>query len=233
LTNDNPEQHFDSLERLMGNLGTIQPPPAPAFELEAVALSAPISGIEISASVNFVAKAWMLGVQDAAGLGHLALLCQNLSRGYLWDKVRVEGGAYGSFASYGATSPAFSCASYRDPNLMRTLEVYEQGLRSCVEQLDQATVDQAIIGTIGGIDKPRSPHGKGFSETGALLLGKTPQFRQTAREAVLDATAADIRAKAQEILDSGRTAVTVVGSAGAMDEAAEGGVTLSREKLLG
>jgi hypothetical protein len=50
---------------------------------------------------------------------------------------------------------------------------------------------------------------------------------------VLDATAADIRAKAQEILDSGRTAVTVVGSAGAMDEAAEGGVTLSREKLLG
>lgn len=233
LTNDNPEQHFDSLERLMGNLATIQPPPAQPFALEPLPELPLLTGIEVSSSVNFVAKAWMLGAQEAPGLGHLALLCQNLSRGHLWDKVRVEGGAYGSFASYGSTSPAFSCASYRDPNLMRTLEVYEQGLRSIVEQLDQATVDQNIIGTIGGIDKPRSPHGKGFSETGALLLGKTPQFRQTAREAVLDATVADIRAKAQEILDSMATAVTVVGSAGAMDEAVAAGLALSREKLLG
>jgi presequence protease len=164
-------------------------------------------------------------------MGTLGLLCTNLSRGYLWDAVRVEGGAYGAFASASVTYPVFSCASYRDPNLVPTLERFAAGLKQAATALEQAAVDDSIVATIGQIDKPKAPHAKGFGETCALLLGRTREFRQTMRDAVLGATPASVMAKAAEILRARESAITVLGSADALDKAAVSGLKLIREKL--
>ncbi len=63
------------------------------------------TGIEISSSVNFVARAWALGSLSPQQAGVYLLLSRNLSTGYLWDKVRVEGGAYGGMASVSGGIP--------------------------------------------------------------------------------------------------------------------------------
>ena len=51
--------------------------------------------------------------------------CRYLRTGYLWDNVRVIGGAYGGFCNFNPTTGLFSFLSYRDPNLGKTLDIYD------------------------------------------------------------------------------------------------------------
>jgi Zn-dependent M16 (insulinase) family peptidase len=230
MTADDPALFRQDLTSLLGVLPKKTAPAALPFALP----SGPrATGIEISSSVNFVSRAWRLGSQSAEDLGTLNLISANLSRGFLWDKVRVEGGAYGAFASIGSTYPVYTCASYRDPNLKRTLAAFEAGLRYAEQDIDAAGVDESIIATIGQMDKPKGPHGYGFAETCALLLGRTPELRQQSRDAVLGATSAAVRKKAREILDAADTALTVLGSAESLAVAQKEGVMMEREPLLG
>jgi len=193
---------------------------------------ASICGIEVNTSVNFLAKTWRLEGMDARDLGHFFLLSKNLSTGFLWDKVRVEGGAYGGMASTSSAHPVFSCASYRDPNLLSTLKNFDKGLEEVAGGIDKARVDQSIIGAIGLIDKPKSPMGKGFGETLALLSGRTPAFRQGIREAILSAGPEDLRERARELLGACESVITVIGSPSAFDAARKEGSFIKREPLL-
>ena len=43
---------------------------------------------------------------------------------YLWQNIRVKGGAYGCMSSFNRIGEGFF-VSYRDPNLERTMEIYE------------------------------------------------------------------------------------------------------------
>ena len=114
-------------------------------------------GIEISSLVNFVAKTFLCGDFAPKDIGHLFLLSKNLSADYLWNKVRVEGGAYGGMAMASSAHPVFTCASYRDPNLASTLGHFEAGLTAVAAGLDAGAVDQSIIATIGRLDAPKTP----------------------------------------------------------------------------
>jgi len=229
LTADNPFAHKNSVESLVKEL------PA-SSQTSALQLNFtndhPAMGIEISSSVNFVSKAWLLPWQDEENTASLNLLSQNLSRGYLWDKIRVEGGAYGAFCSYGGTSPALSCASYRDPNITATLSAFEKSFAAVAKELDEATLNQNIIGTIGQIDKPRAPHSRAFGETCAHVLHKPPERRQKIRDAILQAKPEHIKAKAEEILDTKENAITILGSTTAFDTVAKEDLVITRQKLL-
>jgi Zn-dependent M16 (insulinase) family peptidase len=78
--------------------------------------------------------------------------------------VRVVGGAYGGFCSFDSHSGMFTYLSYRDPNLMDTLEAYDgtvDFLRSL--DLDSDALTKAIIGTMGDIDAYQLPDAKGYS----------------------------------------------------------------------
>jgi hypothetical protein len=230
MTADDPGRYQMSVEKLIGSL-TSRPdfhpgrPPAP------IVVPVP-SGIEIASSVNFVAQAWKLAPHDAQTAGLLYLLARNLYTGYLWDKVRVEGGAYGGRAFYSTAHPVFACASYRDPNLSRTLDHFKQGLAATARGLESGVVDQSIIGAIGKVDAPQTPHGKGFSETVALLAGSTVEFRQAIRDSILRATPDALARIAQRILEAQPSAITVIGSAAAFDAAQAEGLAFKREKLL-
>jgi presequence protease len=228
LTADDPSPLAQGLDRLIASLPTPDGGPASSDFSERLLTT----GIEISSSVNFVAKAWSLGTHSADSLGRFLLLSRNLSTGYLWDKVRVQGGAYGGMAMVSYGHPVFACASYRDPNLSSTLSHFEMGLADVAAGLDEAAVDQSIIGTIGRLDTPRSPHEKGFNETVSLLCGRTPQFRQKVREAVLSATPKNLAAAAQELIDNHHSSVTVLGSASSFDKAEKEEVFFAREALL-
>ena len=82
--------------------------------------------------------------------------------GYLWDNVRVVGGAYGGFASYSGLSGRMNFISYRDPNLAKTIQVYNGIADYLDEDFPEAEdITEAIIGTVGDLDSPQSPDQKG------------------------------------------------------------------------
>jgi Zn-dependent M16 (insulinase) family peptidase len=189
-------------------------------------------GIEINSAVNFVARAWKVPGLSAAEYGRLFLLSRNLSTGYLWDKIRVEGGAYGGMSGMSVSHPVFTCASYRDPNLEGTLEHFTKGLNEIVKLIPAEKTDQSIVGAIGRIDHPKTPHSAGFGETMDILTGNTFEYRQEFREALLIATPNDLKTAAERVLSSNESAVTVLGSSAAFDNAKSNGMVFEREKLL-
>lgn len=40
-------------------------------------------------------------------------------------RVRVSGGAYGGFCDFDSHNGMFTFSSYRDPNLLKTVDVYD------------------------------------------------------------------------------------------------------------
>ena len=69
------------------------------------------------------------------------------------DRVRVSGGAYGGFCDFDSHSGMFTYLSYRDPNLLGTVDVYDgtgDFLRGL--EMDKDAMSKAIIGCIGDID---------------------------------------------------------------------------------
>ncbi|KMQ49916.1 hypothetical protein CHISP_3203 [Chitinispirillum alkaliphilum] len=230
LTAQNPDQFFPVLEKFTEKL------PVRTYEkepvIEEIGREGELKGIEISSAVNFAARAWKIPGKEASDLGNLFLLSRNLSTGYLWDKVRVEGGAYGGMASMSVFHPVFACASYRDPNLKSTLEHFELGLEEVIEGIGQDKVDQSIVGAIGKIDSPRTPHGQGFAESMNILTGYSLEFRQKIRNSILEATTDSMRNAAQKVLTSDSWAVTVLGSSAAFDNASKQGAEFVRESLI-
>jgi hypothetical protein len=230
LTDDAPDRQKGSLERFLGALPERQEQRR-LPEFEPGEATGPI-GIEISSSVNYVSRCWRVDTPSPSELGQHVLLARNLSTGFLWDKIRVEGGAYGGMAFAGSSSPVFSCASYRDPNLVATLNNFVSGLELVAAGLAQDELDQSIIGTIGRIDSPRSPHAKGYGETMALMGGRTREYRRQLRESVLEATPEELARRAQRLLEEKRNAITVIGSADAFKKAEQQGTRVARQKLL-
>ena len=62
--------------------------------------------------------------------GHAAVLGHLLSTGYLWEKVRMEGGAYGAFSYPRNMDGLFLFGSYRDPHIARTLKAFREASSS-------------------------------------------------------------------------------------------------------
>nr|GEZ26378.1 presequence protease 1, chloroplastic/mitochondrial-like [Tanacetum cinerariifolium] len=80
---------------------------------------------------------------------------------WLWDNIRVSGGAFGGICDFDTRSGVLSFLSYRDPNLLKTLAVYN-GTSDFLRQLevDDKTLNKAIIGTIGDLDSYQLPDAK-------------------------------------------------------------------------
>ena len=230
VTADDPEDVRREIASFISGLPE-RPASLQTFSAKAAATSGAL-GIEISSAVNFTARAWRLDAFNPEEYGLLFLIARSLSTGYLWDKVRVEGGAYGGMSSMSVAHPIFTCASYRDPNLTATLRHFELGLTEIAKGVDAAALDTSIIGAIGRIDQPQSPHGRGFGETLDRLVGYSPEERQRLREAVLNATPEKLKKIARKILDTKDSAIAVLGSAASFDAAAKEGWAFEREPLL-
>ena len=118
---------------------------------------------------------------------------------YLWTNIRVIGGAYGCMNNFLRTGESYF-VSYRDPNLAKTNEVYEnipEYVRSF--DVDERDMTKYIIGTFGALDTPMNPEAKGSRSMAAYLEHLTYEEVQRERNEILAATPADIRAQADLI----------------------------------
>jgi len=125
--------------------------------------------------------------------GRMLVLSNILRTGYLWNNVRVQGGAYGGGFTADQNG-VFSLWSFRDPHLRRTVDVY-QGIADYLENLELTDEElaNAKIATIGSLDKPLTPSEKGGRVIGMLLSGLTQEDIQRERDEVLATTVEDLR----------------------------------------
>ena len=111
---------------------------------------------------------------------------------YLWNQVRVVGGAYGCFSSFTRTGKV-TFVSYRDPNLKRTLDVYDKAsdyLKGF--SASERDMTKYIIGTISDLDFPLTPSAKGSRSRDAWLCHDSLDKIQKERNEILGCTAGDI-----------------------------------------
>jgi Zn-dependent M16 (insulinase) family peptidase len=178
-------------------------------------------GLTVPSQVNFVAKGANLYELGYKLNGSVLVITNFLRSTWLWDRVRVQGGAYGGFCSFNKQAGFFSYVSYRDPNLLKTLETYDQSA-SFLRQLDlsEDELTKAIIGAISILDAYQLPDAKGRSSTLRYLIGYTDEDRQRFRDEILTTTAAhfkDFGEVLEEIKEKGL--VVVMGSPEAIEAA--------------
>ena len=146
-------------------------------------------GLAIPAQVNYVGKGGNLYSLGYTYHGSIHVINNFIRTSWLWDKVRAEGGAYGAFVSFGKQSGLYTFLSYRDPNLAKTLNVYDQTaalLRQLELSPDELTKN--VIGAVGDIDAYQLPDAKGRSSLIRFLIGETEERRQQMRDEVLSTT---------------------------------------------
>jgi Zn-dependent M16 (insulinase) family peptidase len=167
-----------------------------------------------NADVNFCAKAYAAVPQGDPDAPALAVLARYLTDGFLHPAVRERGGAYGGGASFDSDSGAFSFYSYRDPRLVETLADFDRALDWLATPAPGALLEEAILGVIRGLDKPRSPAGAAVHWYYSELHGRSADFRAQFRRQVLATTVDDLRAVAARYLQPARGVVGVVTHAG-------------------
>ena len=171
-------------------------------------------GLLLPAQVNYVGKGASLYPMGYRFHGSALVITRFLRNAWLWDRIRVQGGAYGAFCNIDRLSGALTFVSYRDPNLLRTLEAFDgsgEFLRSV--SLGREELAKAIIGTIGDIDRHHLPDAAGHLSMLRHLTGQSEERLQRVRDEVLGTTEEHFRAFA-DVLDTVRETgiVKVLGS---------------------
>lgn len=188
----------------------------------------------VPTQVNYVGKGGNLYADAGYQLhGSAYVIDKYLGNTWLWDRVRVVGGAYGGFCSFDPQSGNFMQLSYRDPNLMETVDIYDGSadyLRGLDLKGDELT--KAIIGTMGDIDAYQLPDAKGYAALSRYLLGVTDEERQQRRDEILGTSNKDFKSFAEavaEVTKKGKVvAVTSAEKAKAVSDARPGFWTVTK-----
>ncbi|MBR2534034.1 MAG: insulinase family protein [Erysipelotrichaceae bacterium] len=108
-------------------------------------------GIAVPANISYAAKSSALR-EDIKDLGVMYVISNILTYDYLWNNIRVKGGAYGCGFRCGFAK-ATNFYSYRDPNPANSLKIYRdvtEYLKEFCSRKDD--IENYIVGTTGDFD---------------------------------------------------------------------------------
>lgn len=172
-------------------------------------------GFKTQYNVNFVSRC---GKFTSEYNGAMLVLNNALSLDYLWNKVRVLGGAYGCMLQIKPTGIGFT--SYRDPNIKRTSDVYLEVV-DYINNLNP-TEEELLkfkIGAMGGLDLVMHDSEKANTAQIQYFADSTIDLRNKRRRELIEATVEDLRACSKafkEALDENN--ICVIGNATKLDE---------------
>lgn len=196
-------------------------------------------GFVVPTQVSYVGKGGQAYSPGELVPGSTGVVSRFLRTGYLWDHVRVIGGAYGGFCTFDskAGDGVFTFLSYRDPNLDKTLDVYDataDALLEAAEELEKnpGALATAIIGAVGDMDGALSPDQKGAAAFNRWLSRETPERRQQFRDEVLNTKASDFKEFAMRLKEMKRPSVAVVSSQSSFDAAAKAGKKMDLNQVV-
>ena len=141
----------------------------------------------------------------------------------LWQNVRLKGGAYGGFSAFASITGNWYFASYRDPNLKETIDIYKETADFLAKhKLSEEEIEKVIIGTIQGLDKPLTAQQKGEKAFRNYLQNITQEIVQKFRDEVLNTKAEDFENAVKmfkDIAENGK--ICVVGPKNKLEESKE------------
>ncbi|MGL4607991.1 MAG: insulinase family protein [Eubacteriaceae bacterium] len=151
-------------------------------------------GFLTAAKIQYVSQGYNIRDLGYEYHGSLLVLKSMLSMDYLWNKVRVQGGAYGAFFNVGRSGELYF-GSYRDPQLKKTFEAFE-GAIQYLNTIDtsQRELEKYIIGTISSKDIPLSVAMKGEVADNLFFSGLSSDDLQKERDEILGTTIETLKA---------------------------------------
>lgn len=214
LTGRRDEDFVHSVLSVLGNA-----PAGPA----AVYASMPAAreGFIIPAEVGFAAAGANLNALSARFSGTAMVAAQLLTFDYLWNQVRVKGGAYGVGLSARASGDV-SFTSYRDPSPAATLETFRSSPQALRDVCAAGSIEKYIIGTVAATEPVLSPWSEGLRAMNLYLSGQSGEDLARLRREILATTPAQLTAFA-DVLDAvcGEKRMCVVGGKAVMDACRE------------
>lgn len=158
-------------------------------------------GRVIASSVAFIGKVFptvSYTHRKAPALSLAAYLFDNLT---LHQRIREQGGAYGGGSVSNPLSGQFYFYSYRDPNIHKTLQAFQEAIDSVANgDFDDEDLNEAKLEMIQTLDSPVAPGSRGEVEYGRLKEGRTPAIRQHFRAQLLSLKREDIIEAVQTII---------------------------------
>ncbi len=150
-------------------------------------------GFMTAGQVQYVCRAGNFLQKGLPYTGALKVLKVMMGYEYLWNQIRVKGGAYGCMSSFYKNGDAYF-VSYRDPNLEKTVEVYKQAAEYIKNyDADERTITQFIIGAISELDIPMTPQTKGSYSLGGYMTHMSMERMQKERDELLGITAETLK----------------------------------------
>lgn len=169
-------------------------------------------GKVIASPVSFIGKVFptvSYTHPDAPALNVASFLFDNLT---LHRKIREQGGAYGGGAVSNPMSGNFYFYSYRDPNVVSTLQAFDEAVQNVLDgNFDDLDLEEAKFEMIQGLDSPTSPGSQAEVAYGWWREGRTLGVRQHFRNQLLSLTREDVIGAVERIIakqmDQGATVV--------------------------
>ncbi|OEU66357.1 MAG: peptidase M16 [Desulfobacterales bacterium PC51MH44] len=188
----------------------------------------PREGWSTSSAVSFVASTFptvRLEHEDAPALSVISKILRSL---YLHREIREKGGAYGGFAVYNAEDGLFCFASYRDPHIVSTLDVYDDA-RTFIRSGNYSNEDikEAILQVCSELDKPDPPGSAARKAFFRKIVSLSDDMREQFKKKLLALTRKQVIIVAEKYFDNSndKQAVAVISS--------EAGLRAANEKLTG
>ena len=179
-------------------------------------------GYKTAGQVQYVCRAGNFKHKGLPYTGALKVLKVMMGYDYLWNQIRVKGGAYGCMCNFGKSGDSYF-VSYRDPNLSNTMDVYEKAAAYIASfEADERTMTQFIIGAISDLDMPMNPMAKGLYSLSGYMTDLTDKDLQKERDEILSCTAKDLQKTATLVKAfMEENCLCVVGNAQKIEEASQ------------
>ena len=160
----------------------------------------------IPSDVCFAARATDPRALGMETNGVWSLSSQVLTYDYLWNEIRVKGGAYGcGFRAMPDRQLAFY--TYRDPAIDPSQErIAKAGEWLASFEPDQDAFEGFIVSWTAGADAPLKPYALAKRQDSEYFNKRTAGWREEMRREVLAATPADLRALGAEVTRAAKEA---------------------------
>jgi Zn-dependent M16 (insulinase) family peptidase len=200
--------------------------PDTGFKAPAISFSKkPISeGWSTASAVSFVASVFKTDRITHEYAPALAVISKVLRSMFLHREIREKGGAYGGFAAYQLENGLFCFASYRDPHIFNTLNVYAAASKFIISgEYTDEDIKEAILQVCADIDHPDTPNAAAGKSFYRQLTGLTDEIRTAFKKRLLTLNREKVMQIARLYFGDaqGMTSVAVISNENALKNAAE------------
>ena len=186
-------QYYDNIQEVIGNVVT----PMSSQELKKYSYAFKPEklneGLTTEAKIQYVAKGFNYKSLGYSYKGAFRVVENILTLDYLWNKIRVIGGAYGVNVNILKDGNVY-ISSYRDPKLKATIDSYDS-IGEYLRNFDgkDREIVKYILGTVSRLDFPLTPSMIGEVSDSRFFAGITYEDLQKERDEILSLRAESIR----------------------------------------